>query len=89
MSSLYLSEVHSINLVKMDSGSKDTADRHEAEDRRPDGLADWGGAWNTVHKVDTKQRKRGASIYCAEYRGGGECMNVMKRNSQRGRSQRK
>lgn len=49
----------------MDSGSKDTADRHEAEDRGADGLAD-----RTVKKkkkmeqlLDRKRSRRGAGVH--------------------------
>ena len=45
----------------MDSERKDTADRHEAEDRGPDGLADWSE--NTEQTLDRTRRKREASIY--------------------------
>lgn len=41
----------------MDSGSKDTADRHEAEDRRPDGLADSGWEGGAVSAYTAKEER--------------------------------
>lgn len=41
----------------MDSESKDTADRHKAGHRGPDGLADWSE--NTEESLDIKRKKEG------------------------------
>lgn len=54
----------------MDSESKDTADRHEDEDRGPDGLADWREKYRAVTRY--KEKNEGVSIYPTEQRRGDE-----------------
>ncbi len=39
----------------MDSESKDTADRHGAEDSGPDGLADWREKYRAVSRYKEKK----------------------------------
>lgn len=39
----------------MDSESKDTADRHKVQDRRPDGPADWRGKYREDVKRGQKK----------------------------------
>lgn len=48
MSSLYLSEVCSINLVKWIQRAKILQTDAKAEDRGPDGLADWREKYRAV-----------------------------------------
>ena len=92
MSSLYLSEVHSINLVKWIQRAKDTADRHEAEDRGPDGLADWRGGKIGSSRYRYKREEREGQEFIALSKEGGmrkgriylQEWDVMRRDSQRG-----
>lgn len=69
MSSLYLSEVHSINLVKWIQRAKIL--QADTRMRREDRMASQIGGKNTERSVDIKRRKRGASIYHIEDEEGG------------------